>query len=231
MYRENARNKPSGKERPYERFASLGASALTDAELLAIILRNGSDRGNALDLAEKVLDTCRSDKGIAGLCTLTMKDLTGIYGIGRVKAMLLLCVAELSRRIAASRGRDKLNCSDPVTVADYLMEQMRHSETEIVRCLMLDNRNRLTDDVCISSGTVDMALISPREVFIQAVGYHAVKIILAHNHPSGDPAPSREDITLTECVSGAGTMLGIRLVDHIIIGDGIFFSFANAGMI
>lgn len=231
MYRVNAKNGTSDAERPYERFASHGASALTDAELLAVILRSGSEKGNALELAGEVLKACPSGKGLSGLCTLTVRDLTDIYGIGRVKAAQLLCVAELSKRIATSRSREKLKLSDPGTVADYLMEQMRHLETEIVRCLMLDQKNRLTDDVQISSGTVDMALISPREIFIGALKAHAVKIILAHNHPSGDPSPSREDIVLTENVVSAGRVLGIALLDHIIIGDKDFFSFANAELI
>ncbi len=231
MYKDNVLSGASVNERPYERCELYGASSLTDAELISIILRSGSDKGNALDLANNVLNICGRDKGLKGICSLTMDELTSIHGIGRVKAMQLLCVAELSRRIALSRSKERLNCSDPVSVADYFMESLRHKETEIVRCLMLDVRNRLTDDVLISKGTVNMALISPREIFLEALRRHAVNIILAHNHPSGDPAPSREDILLTERVAEAGNMLGIRLLDHVIIGDGRYYSFAASNLI
>jgi len=150
-------------------------------------------------------------------------------GIGQVKALQILCVRELSRRIAQTNTSSSLCFDRPDTVAQYYMEEMRHQETEKVICVMLDSRMQRIASPEISSGTVNMSLVSPREILQKALSYHALHLILIHNHPSGNPAPSREDYQVTENLYRAGGIVGIDLSDHIIIGDRTYFSFRDDG--
>ena len=214
------------QEQPYEKFRRLGPGSLTDAELLSIIIGSGSRGESALSLCRRILapDQCG---GLGGLCRLGPAGLTSFKGIGPVKAMKLICIGELSRRIAKEGAQKKVSYSDPETVAACYMEDFRHDGVEKVLLLMLDTRNRLIAEEVISRGTVNMSAISSREIFLTALRYGAVSIILIHNHPSGDPMPSREDIALTRQVREAGVMIGIELVDHIILGDRCYFSFSN----
>lgn len=202
-------------ERPCEKCLAKGAGSLTDAELLSVILRTGSKGESALALSRKVLE----EDGILGLYHRSVSDLQGIRGVGRVKAAQLKCIAELSKRIARAGFSENVCFTEPEEIAAYYMEDLRHREQEILLLVMLNSKNVRIQDTVISKGTVNASLISPREIFIEAMRHQAVSIILLHNHPSGNPSPSREDVLLTERVRQAGVMLGIELLDHIIIGD------------
>lgn len=206
------------QEQPYEKCFHYGPRALTDAELLAVILKTGSDRESALSLSKRILEL-PPEGGLPGLCRLSVEELMDLRGVGRVKAVQLRCVCELSARIAASARGERICFTDPEEVAAHYMETCRHLEQEAVLLLMLDTKGKLIREQEISRGTVNAALISGREIFREALRCGAVSIILIHNHPSGDPSPSQEDIRLTENVARSGELLGIELLDHIIIGD------------
>lgn len=221
-----------GGSLPYERFLRFGPENLTEAELLAIILRTGTRDRSALDLAEQVLGLAKYPRtGLLGLYDVSLKDLMEIRGIGQVKAVKLKCLTELSMRMAQARAQNTLNFRSPSTIADYYMERLRHMRTECVLLICLDGREQLIAERKLSDGCVNMALISPREVFIAALQAGAVSIVLVHNHPSGNPEPGSSDRELTEAVYETGRMIGISLLDHIIIGDNRFFSFCNEGLL
>ena len=210
--------------RPYEKFEKYGADLLTDAELLAIIIRTGSAKDSALELAAKVLALCPYREGLDGLSELSLNKLKGIPGIGRVKAIQIKSIAELSKRISMARAVRKADFTSAGSIADYYMERLRNENREMVFCMMLDTRNSLIADICLSIGTVNYAPVSVREIFSKALEYHAVSIVLVHNHPSGDPTPSAEDLAITKQIRQAGLIIGISLLDHIIIGQKCFTS-------
>lgn len=212
------------EERPYEKCLEQGCQALSDAELLAVIIRTGAVGDTSVELARRVLDLGSRQGNLAGLCGLSVQELTSVKGIGRVKAIQIQCIAELSRRMAKSRARDGLCFHDPASIADFYMEDLRHEEREQCRVMMLNTRSMLLAEKQLSVGTVNASLISAREIFLEALKCQAVYIILIHNHPSGDPHPSREDILLTKRVWEAGELIGISLLDHIIIGDRSYVS-------
>ncbi len=218
------------EEQPYELCEKYGPGVLSDSQLLAVMIRSGSPGETAMDLAGRIL--YRSGfHGLEGLYHLSMQELREIRGVGRVKSIQLKCIGELARRIWSQRQGARKIFDDPRSIADHYMEYMRHLDQEIVMLLMLDTRNAFIDDTVISQGTVSASIVSPREVFIKAVAARAVKIALLHNHPSGDPAPSGEDVNVTGQIREAGELLHIQLVDHIIIGDGVFFSFRQEGLL
>lgn len=217
-------------ERPYEKCLQYGARSLTDAELLSVILRTGTKGRTSLMLAEDIMKRCRFDNGLTGLLHLTVPELEEIPGVGRVKACQIMCIGELSQRISRTGARKLLDFRNPSTIADYYMERLRHEEQEVVICMMLDTKNHLLGEREMTRGTVNQSLVSPRELFLSALSYHAVQMILVHNHPSGDPAPSREDMRITQRVFAAGRLIGIMLIDHIIIGDRRYTSFVESGL-
>lgn len=217
---------------PYERFVAMGPEVLTDSELIAIILRTGTKEKNALALAQEVLDEGGySQKGILGMYDLTLEELCRIKGIGMVKAVKLKCILELSLRLSRTQAKEGLIIQEPGTIAGYYMEQLRHRKTECVIVVCTDGKGELIYEQMISEGSVKMSLISPREIFLLALKHEAVNIILVHNHPSGDPTPSRADEMLTKNVALAGKQMDIPLLDHIVIGDRRYFSFREANMI
>ena len=218
--------------RPYEKCLQWGPSVLSDSELLAVILRSGVQGCNSLVLANQILSLTKdtSYPGLLGLLHCSVSDLKKIHGIGTVKAVQLKCIGELSKRIASTAARISLDFNSPDSIAAYYMEQLRHQEQEIMICMMLDNQNHLLGDTMLSKGTVNATLITPREVYLEALRYHAVNLILIHNHPGGNPAPSKRDKEITERICQAGEMLGINLLDHIIIGDHRYISFREEGL-
>ncbi|MDD6201635.1 MAG: DNA repair protein RadC [Lachnospiraceae bacterium] len=217
-------------EYPYEKFEKMGPEALTDAELLAIVIRTGTIGENSLSLAKKVLALSNdSNNGILALQKIPYEEMMKIKGIGKVKAIRIKCMVEFTRRMSRQSALHDLNLNSPETVADYYMEQVRHLETEHVYLILADNKNRLIKDVLLSKGTVNASLISTREIFIEALRYHAVRIFLIHNHPSGDPTPSRQDIEITKVIREASEILNIPLLDHIIIGDNTYVSLKEKG--
>lgn len=211
--------------KPYEKFKELGANALSNEELLAIILRTGTNNKPALKIAEEILNTNDAYDGkLMGLYHKSLKQLMEIDGIGEVKAIKLKCLTELSIRMAKERLESRTLFQTPEAIASYYMESCRHLEVEKVFLISLDNQLRLIKECELSKGTISASLVSPREVFIEALNAKAVHILLIHNHPSGDPRPSRADIEISKKVMEAGEMLDIRLLDHIIIGDHSYVS-------
>jgi len=211
--------------KPYEKFKELGAKALSNEELLAIILRTGTSNKPALKVAEEVLNTKDAYQGkLMGLYHKSLKELMEIDGIGEVKAIKLKCLTELSLRMAKERLENKIVFTNPSDIAGYYMETCRHLEVENVLLLCLDNQLHLIKQCELSKGTINTSLVSPREIFIEAIKAKAVYILLIHNHPSGDPSPSRADIQITLKVVEAGNIMDIKLLDHIIIGDHSYVS-------
>lgn len=214
---------------PYERFLRFGAESLTEAELLAIVIRTGTKEKSALQLAEEVLRLARYPKeGLLGLYDVTVQELQEISGIGEVKAVKLKCLTELSMRMSMARAKEGLNFSHSGQVAAYFMEKLRHRDTECVYLVCLDARGRVLREKKLSEGSVRMSLISPREIFLSALENKAVNIILIHNHPSGDPTPSHSDMELTDNVRELGQKMDVNLLDHIVIGDNRYVSFKEA---
>lgn len=212
------------EQRPYEKCEQRGVGSLTDIELLAVLLRSGTRDLNSLEVAKKVLYPDGMKGGLISLHDLSVVQLMKIPGIGRVKALQIICIVELSRRLSKSSVVKDPDFSSPAKIAEYYMEDMRHYKQEHMKLLMLNTKSRLLGETDISKGTVNASLISPRELFIEALQKNAVGIILLHNHPSGDPTPSREDILLTRRIKEAGSLIGIELLDHIIIGNNCYAS-------
>ena len=217
---------------PYEKFLALGPKALTEEELIAIILRTGTKNTPALKLAEEILSKASSkEEGLNGLHHLSVQELMEIPGIGEVKAVKIKCMAEMAIRMARHKAAAKLKFDAPETVADYYMEEMRHQEKEKILLLLLDNRLQLIEEYMISLGTVNASLLSTRDVFVKALTCRASSIMLLHNHPSGDPAPSRNDIQITQKMKEAGELMDMPLIDHIILGNGTFISLKKEELI
>ncbi len=216
---------------PYDKFKRLGPASLTDAELLAIILRTGTRDKTPIALGREILENSWQKSGLLGLYHYSMRELMKISGIGEVKATQLLCIAEIAKRTAFMQARLGLSFDSPESVADFYMERLRHQETEQVLLVLLDNKNRLIEDVVLSKGTVNSSLVSPREIFLVALRQNAVSIMILHNHPSGDPTPSRNDRLITNKIKEVSDLIDIPLIDHIIIGDNRFISFKQKGLL
>ncbi len=218
-------------DRPYEKCLQKGADVLTDAELLAVIIRTGSNGITSVELAREVLNCCKVENSLLGLYHLNVAQLMQIKGIGKVKAVQLKCIAELAKRMAKATAGEGRVFQSAAAIADYYMEDFRHCHQEMVFVLMFNAKCKLLHESVVSKGTVSQSSISPREIFLEALEHHAVYIIVMHNHPSGDAAPSREDIALTQRIAAAGSMLGIELMDHIILGDRCYTSFCELGLL
>jgi DNA repair protein RadC len=219
-------------DRPYERCLQKGPEYLSDTELLSVIVRTGFKDVNSLELASSILALNYPNDGILGLLHLSLPELMSIKGIGTVKGIQLLCVGELSRRIWKRRARENLQIlQTPEAVAKYYQEDMRHMQQEQFYVMLFNTRQVLIRDILISQGTVNASLASPREIFIEALRYQAVSLILVHNHPSGDPEPSSEDISLTRRVCEAGQLVGIFLQDHVIVGEHTYVSMKERGLL
>ena len=214
---------------PYEKCISYGPEFLTDAELIASIIRSGSKEYTSVALAEYLLDLRKGKEGLKGLCSLSYEELTSVPGIGRVKAVQIQCVFELAKRMSRQEAKKTLNFREPDSIAEYYMEDFRHKEQEHILLLLLDNKSNLLGEKLLFTGTVNASIISPREIYLEALKFHAVGIILLHNHPSGDPTPSDADRRITRKVREAGSLLDIPLLDHIIIGDKKYVSFHEEG--
>lgn len=217
---------------PYEKFVTHGSSALTDSELLAIILRTGTRGVSACQLGERVLSkTSKNGNGLLGLHQISLPDLMQIEGIGEVKAIQLKAIAEISTRIAQAKARKSLCYRTPYSIADYYMERLRHENVEYIILLLFDSGLHVIAEKILSKGTVNASLLSPREVFVQALRDQAASVMLLHNHPGGDPTPSGNDMQITKRIQEAGKLTDIPLLDHIIIGDNSYFSFQESGLL
>lgn len=218
-------------ERPYEKCEKYGVKVLSDAELLAVVIKCGTAGESSVSIATKLLNQNPKDPSLLGICHLSLEQLMEVRGIGRVKAIQLKCVAELAKRMSKLRAKEKLVLDCPKSIADYFMEDLRHQEQEHMVVAFFDTKNHLLGEKTMTIGTVNSSLVSPREIFLEALNKRAVSIVLLHNHPSGDVTPSREDLKATERVHIAGEYIGISVLDHIIIGNGCYFSFREEGMI
>lgn len=220
------------EDRPYERCLREGPEVLSDAELLAVILRTGSRDENSLELASKVLALNYPREGILGLLHLSLSELMSVKGIGKVKGIQLLCIGELSRRIWKRRSMEQpIILTEPDAVAAFYQEDMRHLTKEEFHVMLFNSKQMLLREVLLSRGTVNSSPASPRDIMIEALRYQAVSLILVHNHPSGDPEPSREDIQVTMQIAEAGHLIGISVLDHVIIGDNSFVSLKERGFL
>lgn len=219
-------------ERPYERLEKLGAEMLSNAELLAIIIRTGNREETSVSLAQRVLGQDKSDSGFEFLYGITPQELRKIRGIGRVKSIQIKAVLELSKRIASTYGMgDKVTIKSPRDVCALLMEEMRHLKKEVFKAILLNTKNHLIKHIDISVGSLNSSVVHPREVFSEAVKVGCSGVIFVHNHPSGDPEPSVEDMETTKRLVSAGDILGIKVLDHIVIGNGRYLSFKERGFI
>lgn len=215
----------SADQRPRERLAAWGADHLSDAELIAILLGSGIRGLNALRLAESVLAAV---EGVAGLLRIPFDDLRRVQGIGHARAATLKAAAALADRFTTpAESRPVL--STPQEAAAYLRE-MWHAETEHLRVVLLDTRNRPLRKVDVYQGSVNASLIRVGEVFREAVRANAASIIVAHNHPSGDPSPSPEDVSVTRAIVDAGRLLDIEVLDHLVLSSGGFVSLKARGL-
>jgi len=215
------------EQRPRERMWTLGAEALNDAELLALILGTGTKSESALMLAQRLLKGDGGKKGLEYIYNASLEELSNLKGIGAAKAVKIKAAVEMGRRIASNYGVKKIVINSPKDVENLLKEEMRVLEKEHFRVILLDTKNKVIFVEEISIGTLDSSIVHPREVFKPAIKRSSSSIILVHNHPSGDPYPSKEDIVITKRLCEAGKLLGIHVVDHIIIGNSSFSFKAN----
>lgn len=210
-------------ERPYEKFLSLGASGLSDADLLAIIIKTGTKDKSAVDIAQEILSGRHGN--LLNLYEMSYDELIQVSGIGQIKAIQLKAVAELSMRISKAKRARSIRMNTPVTIADYYMEQMRHLQQEVVICAYFDVKSRFLGDKFISKGSLSSSVVDISSVMRTALEKNASKIVLLHNHPSGDCTPSKDDIAVTDRLAESSRIFSIELCDHIIIGDNEYYSF------
>lgn len=210
-------------ERPYEKFLSLGASGLSDADLLAIIIKTGTRDKTVIDIAQDILSVRHGN--LLNLYEMSYEELLSIPGIGQIKAIQLKAIAELSLRIAKTKKVQSIRMNNPQTIADYYMEQMRHLTNEVVICAYFDVKSRFLGDKFISKGSLSSSVVDIGSIIRTALDKNASKLVLLHNHPSGDCTPSRNDIAVTDRLIEGSGIFSIELCDHIIIGDNEYYSF------
>ncbi len=213
--------------RPRERLVRDGERSLSDAELLAIILRTGNRNETALELAQRLL---YQFGGLKGLYQCSLAELAEVKGVGMAKACQIKAAMEIGRRTFETVRTEKIAIRSPADAARLLMSEMRYLDRENLRAILLNTRNMVIDVITISIGTLNASLAHPRECFKEAIRQSSAAVIFVHNHPSGDPSPSPEDISLTRQLVEAGKLLGIEVLDHVIIGDGMFVSLKERGL-
>lgn len=207
--------------RPREKIIFEGIESLTNEELLAVLIDTGNKEVSAIGLASRIL---RKSGGIKGLADMDLKSLQEINGIGPAKSARIFAAMELSKRISKILSKQKFDVNSPSSIANLFMEELRYKKKEVVKVLLLDTKNNIISDLLVSEGSLNASIVHPREVYVEAVKRSANKIIVVHNHPSGDPSPSNEDIKITKRLYDSGEILGIELLDHVIIGDGNYCS-------
>lgn len=209
-------------ERPYEKLELYGAEKLSNAELLAIIIKTGTKEKTVVTIAQEILKM-QNGNNLRFLADLSIEEFMQIKGIGKVKAIQLKAVAELTKRIARPID-DKIKIKNAKDVANLLMPEMRYEKREIAKVILLNSKNIIQKIVNISLGGANFACLEPKDVLSEAIKMQAPKIILVHNHPSGDSNPSKSDFTLTDRIYEATQIIGIDFLDHIVIGDGTYKS-------
>lgn len=212
-------------ERPQEKFLNFGSGKLSDAELLAIIIKTGTNEKSSVEIIQELMNKYNyEEKGISFLNDLSIEEIQKIKGLGKVKAIQLKVISELVKRMSKPGNLNSLVVNNPEVVSQLLMEDMRHLKQEMLVTVMLTNRNTLIKVATNTIGGLNSNVVEVREIFKEPIKHSASKIILAHNHPSGNPYPSDSDVNFTNRIYEAGKIMGIELVDHIIIGDGVFSS-------
>lgn len=215
-------------DRPREKMISKGRAALSDAELLAILLRSGTKRESAVDLAKKIL--AFADDNLMELSKMNLHDFMAVKGIGEAKALSIIAALELGRRRAGSDVKARMAVNSSKDVFDYFQMNLADNAYEEFWILLLSRANKIIRKIPISTGGISGTIADPRKIFKAALEHNAVSIILCHNHPSGNTKPSETDIKLTKKLKDAGQLLDISVLDHIIAGDNSFFSFADEGL-
>ncbi|EAX48113.1 DNA repair protein RadC [Thermosinus carboxydivorans Nor1] len=216
------------EERPREKLLAKGPAALSNVELLAILLRTGTKNQSVMRLAEGLL---AMQDGLAKVSRLTAQELSKIKGIGAAKAVTLVAAMELGKRLASLEAMQRAVIRSPQDIRDLMMPRLRYETKEHFVALLLSTKNHVLAMPVISVGSLNASLVHPRELFREAINHSAAAVILVHNHPSGDPTPSREDIEITGKMVQAGEILGIAVLDHVIIGDGKYVSLKEKGII
>jgi DNA repair protein RadC len=215
-------------ERPREKLLRRGAHALSESELLAILIRTGTGKFSALDLARQMV---RDGKNLRGIAGKSATELMRMKGIGQAKAVELLAAFEIGRRVQGTKDEEKMIVRSPEDVAHMMIPRLRDLRKEEFYVLVLDSKNGLKFDTLLTTGTLNASLVHPREVYKVAIDNDGAAIVVVHNHPSGNPEPSREDIEITRQLVEAGKVIGIPLHDHLIVaGDG-YTSFAERGLL
>lgn len=215
-------------ERPRERVLREGADVCSNQELLAILLRSGTNRESVLQLSQRLL---HHFQGLRMLKDATVEELKSLKGIGTAKAVQIMAAIELGKRFSRLQAEERIAIHSPETGAEYVMDEMRFLSQEHFVCLYLNTKNEVIHRQTVFIGSLNASIVHPREVFKEAFRRSAASIICFHNHPSGDPSPSREDITITKRLVECGQMLGIEVLDHIIIGDRHFVSLKEKGYV
>ena len=213
-------------DRPREKLQRLGAGALGDNELLAIVLGHGRARASALDLANAVLGAA---DGAHGLVRTRYDELCAIPGIGSARAAQILAAVELGRRTLTRAARERVQIVSPRAAAEFLLPQYGNRPVEQFGVLLLDTKHRVLRTLVLSVGTLDASIVHPREVFGAAAAAGAAALVLFHNHPSGDPKPSQDDVQLTRRLAAACVLMGIDVIDHVILADVRYYSFKEEG--
>lgn len=226
-YREAIKDWPED-ERPRERLIKYGAESLSDAQLLAIILRTGNKDRSAVDLGRALISKFENFRSMD---SLSISELCKEKGIGAAKASQIKAAFEIGKRMLSGGGGSKKGFTCSEDVVNHYIPLMKNLKKEIFKTVLLDSKNKIIRDVTISEGSLTTSIVHPREVFNPAIKNSAAAVILVHNHPSGDPSPSREDIEITQRLVKSSEIVGIKVLDHIIIGDGMHFSFLDKKMI
>lgn len=214
-------------DRPRERLVSLGAPALTNAELIAILLRVGVPGENAVEVGQRLLNKFG---GLSGLHRAPLNELTGQHGIGEAKAAQIKAAIELGRRLTLESPEERASINSPADAAALVQYEMSALEQEHLRVLLLDRRNRVLEIVEVYKGSVNSSQVRVGELFKDAVRANASAIIVVHNHPSGDPTPSPDDVAVTRAIVQAGKLLDVEILDHLVIGQGRWVSLKERGL-
>lgn len=218
-------------DRPREKLIKFGPENLSSAELLAIILRTGSKGQSALDHARTLVSSYGGFRNIEQMSVAEIINIKGIKGIGLAKAAQIKAVFEIAKRYSAEKIELGEQFQNSRQVFNHFHESMRAKKKEVFIAVLLDGKNRMLRDVQVSEGCLTSSIVHPREVFNHVIRDSAAGVILVHNHPSGDPAPSREDTDITKRLKEVGELVGVHVLDHIIIGNGRYMSFADEGML
>lgn len=218
------------RERPREKLLSAGAAGLSNTELLAVLLRTGTREKSVLRIAEEVLAHYK-ERGLLAIAHIPAAELAAIHGVGQAKAATILAAVELGRRLAITAAERMETVRGPEDVAHFAMPRFRFEQREHFAVMLLDTKNHILGLHDVSIGSLQASIVHPREVFRIAVDYAAASLILLHNHPSGDPTPSHEDVSVTGRLVKAGKIMDIPVLDHVILGHNRYVSMKDKGLI